>query len=124
MIANKKQNIVTTQINKNLIPEGLYHATLSDVFRFENDHGPRIGFEFTLSGNGVEGQEITRTTSTRCTKKSKLNATITALSSVKSITNLKSLIGTQCILLVIQKTSRQGVTFNEIDRILNSVDLK
>jgi hypothetical protein len=36
-----------------LIPNGIYPATLTGIKQFENTYGARVGFEFTLRGGEV-----------------------------------------------------------------------
>ena len=117
--------ISTEQDDLPLIENGTYQATLTDVFRFSNSFGPRIGFEFTLHGRGVEGRTVTRTTSTKRAKKSKLTETLRALTrkSEPATLSLETLTGTRCIVLVIQQRNRQGNLFNSVDRIFYSMKL-
>ena len=111
--------------NKALIENGTYRATLTNVYRFSNSFGQRIGFEFTLYGRNVEGQTVTRTTTTKLADKSKLGETFKALNKGKTtaLQSLKSLIGTRCIVLIIQQRNRQGQLFNSVDRIFYSMKL-
>lgn len=41
------------KLSTTLPEEGPHHATLSRVFRFNNAHGARIGFEFRLASGDV-----------------------------------------------------------------------
>lgn len=111
--------------NESLIENGTYQATLTDVFRFTNSFGQRIGFEFTLHGRNIEGRTITRTTTTKLADKSKLGETVKALArrNEPTLQSLESLIGTRCILLIVQQRNRQGKSFNSVDRIFYSMKL-
>jgi len=108
--------------NESLIEDGTYPATLTNVFRFKNPFGQRIGFEFTLHGQTVEGRTVTRTTTTKRTDKSKLGETIRALTS-KDNPNLQALIGSCCVILIIRQRNRHGELFNSVDRIFYNIKL-
>ena len=62
-----------------VVPDGTYQATLSKVSQFENAYGQRIGFEFTLSGKGVDGMKVMRSTSPVLSAKGKLAEVLTGL---------------------------------------------
>lgn len=111
--------------DKPLIDEGMYQAVLTDVFRFNNSFGQRIGFEFTLRGYGVDGRKVVRTTSTKLARKSRLSETLSALTreSEPIPQYLESLIGTRCVVLIIQQQNRQGKVFNSVERIFCSMKL-
>ena len=115
---------ISLKQNELLIENGTYQATLTDVFRFNNSFGQRIGFEFTLHGRNIEGRKITRTTTTKLARKSKLAETLKALSRHNmAVQPFEALIGTRCIVLIIQQRNQQGRMFNSVDRIFCSMKL-
>lgn len=115
---------IPSKQNEVLIENGTYQATLTNVYRFNNSFGQRIGFEFTLHGRNIEGRKVTRTTSTKLARKSKLAETLKALSSRNAaVQHMETLIGTHCIVLVVQQRNLQGRMFNSVDRIFCSMNL-
>lgn len=110
---------MTFRNNPNVISPGTYAAMLSDVSSYENQHGKRYAFTFTLLDHNHRGQTITRTTAESLGQKSRLTETITSLNQGDELppARFNELIGTRCVLLVAQMQNRQGETFNVVDRI-------
>ena len=109
---NREKNIT--------VADGIYPATLSKVSQFSNAYGERIGFEFTLN----DGNKVIRSTNTVLSEKSKLAEVITGLMG-KRLTNtqieqgidLDTLIGTECMLLVVNGASKNGIVYSNVERI-------
>ena len=113
---------IPVEQNESLIENGTYQATLSNVFRFSNSFGQRIGFEFTLHGRNVEGRTVIRSTTTKLATKTKLGETVKALTRKNEpvLQSLESLIGTRCIVLIVQQRTQQGKLFNSVDRTFHT----
>lgn len=62
-----------------VVTDGTYPAILSKVTMFKNAYGERVGFEFTLLGDGVAGQKVTRSTSPVLSSKGKLAEVLVGL---------------------------------------------
>jgi hypothetical protein len=108
-----------------VVPDGAYSATLVDVRLFENAYGQRVGFEFTLHGDGVEGQTIMRSTTPKLSAQGKLVEIISGLAGRPLTTeelrdgfDIEKLIGTDCRVLVIQSRSKTGSVFSNVERVL------
>lgn len=108
-----------------IVPDGTYKATLSKVTQFENAFGERVGFEFTLHGEGVNGIKIQRTTNSILTPKSKLHEIVTGLLG-RDLTqqekdqgiNAEALVGTACRVFVVKAKSKSGEYYSNIERVL------
>lgn len=112
----KPKSKVTTEV----IPDGTYDAKLSKVTQFNNAYGQRIGFEFTLA----DGRKVMRSTNTVLSERSKLAEVINGLTGkpltaadIEAGIDLDSLVGTDCMVLVINATSKGGTTYSNVERI-------
>lgn len=106
-----------------LVEDGLYPAKLTDIKQFENAYGPRLGFEFTLGGNG-EGKTVMRSTTPNLTEKSKLADLIRGLTDTElgptdmfGGFDLETLIGKDCQVLVRQSRSKNGKTYSNVEQV-------
>lgn len=107
-----------------LVPDGTYRAVLSKVTQFENAYGARIGFEFALSGAGVDGQKVMRSTAPNLSASSKLadvlrgllGRDLTAEELHKGI-DLEALVGTCCSVMVLRSRSKSGAVYSNVERI-------
>jgi len=105
------------------IDDGSYSATLSNVTQFNNAYGQRVGFEFTLD----DGRKVMRSTNTVLSGKSKLAEVITGLKG-KPLSNtqlergvdLEKLIGTECMVLVVNSAGKNGITYSNVERIFQA----
>ncbi|RLD05575.1 MAG: hypothetical protein DRI65_08510 [Chloroflexota bacterium] len=105
------------------IGDGSYSATLSNVTQFNNAYGQRVGFEFTLG----DGRKVMRSTNTVLTPKSKLAEVVTGLKG-KPLSNtqldrgidLEKLIGTECMVLVVNSAGKNGITYSNVERIFQA----
>jgi len=108
-----------------VVTDGTYPATLSKVTLFQNAYGERVGFEFTLLGDGVEGQKVTRSTSPVLSSKGKLAEVLGGLfgrdltpQEITGGIDLEKLIGTPCKVLVLKAKSRNGAVYSNVERVL------
>lgn len=110
---------MTFRNNSDMIPPGTFAAMLSAVTKYQNEHGKRYAFTFTLLDRQHLGLTITRTTAATLGPKSRLAETITSLNQGEVLppARFNELIGTRCVLLVAQMQNRQGEAFNVVDRI-------
>ena len=107
-----------------VVPDGTYRATLSKVTQFENSYGQRIGFEFTLQGNGAEGAKVMRSTSPNLSPSGKLADVLRGLlgrdlkpSEAEGGVDVEKLIGTECSVLVLTGKGKNGNTYSNVERI-------
>lgn len=107
-----------------VVPDGTYRATLSKVTQFENSYGQRIGFEFTLQGNGVEGAKVMRSTSPNLSPSGKLADVMRGLlgrdlkpAETDGGIDVEKLIGTECSVLVLTGKGKNGNTYSNVERI-------
>lgn len=107
-----------------VVPEGSYKATLSKVSQFTNAYGERIGFEFSLHGEGVEGTAVMRSTNPILTAKSKLAEVLNGLlgrelthDEINKGVDVEQMIGTECNVLVLNSKSKTGTTYSNVERI-------
>lgn len=107
-----------------VVPEGSYKATLSKVSQFTNAYGERIGFEFSLHGEGVEGAAVMRSTNPILTVKSKLAEVLNGLlgrelthDEINKGFDVEQMIGTECNVLVLNSKSKTGTTYSNVERI-------
>ena len=68
-----------SKVSAVVVADGSYKARLSNVTQFSNAYGLRVGFEFTLHGDGVEGQAVMRSTNPELSAKSKLAEVVSGL---------------------------------------------
>lgn len=106
------------------VPDGTYRAALSKVTRFDNAYGTRIGFEFTLKGNGVEGAKVMRSTSPNLSPSGKLADVLRGLlgrdlkpTELEGGIDAEKLVGTECSVLVLSAKSKNGNTYSNVERI-------
>ena len=116
---------MTFRNSTDLIPPGTFAAMLSAVSKYENEHGKRYAFKFTLLDRNHRGRTVTRTTAATLGQKSRLAETITSLNQGETLppARFNELIGTRCVLLVAQMQNRQGEIFNVVDRIFYGAKL-
>lgn len=110
-----------------LVPDGMYSAVLSNVTMFENVYGQRVGFEFTLTGAGVEGSKVMRSTSPTLSAKGKLAEVLSGLlgrdltaAELASGVDASKLIGCECEVLVLQSKGKNGAMFSNVERIIKA----
>lgn len=118
MVLKPKSAAATT------VPDGTYKAKLSKVTQFDNAYGRRIGFEFTLAGNGVDGAKVMRSTAPNLSASSKLADVLRGLlgrdltdKELQSGIDVESLIGTECAVMVLQARSKSGAVYSNVERI-------
>ena len=106
-----------------LVEDGVYPATLTAIRQFSNAYGPRLGFEFALGGNGA-GNTVTSSTTPNLTEKSKLAELIRGLSEkelrpteLSEGFDLETLIGSNCQVLVLQNTSKNGNVYSNVEQV-------
>ncbi len=111
------------------VPDGSYRATLTKVTQFNNVYGLRVGFEFSLHGNGVEGKLLMRSTNSVLTAKSKLAEIIEGvmgreLSSdeIKTGFDVDKLIGKECNVLVLNSKSKNGAIYSNVEKIFQAAE--
>ena len=107
-----------------VVPDGTYKAALSKVTQFENSYGTRVGFEFTLKGNGVDGAKVMRSTSPNLSPSGKLADVLRGLlgrdlqpAEIDSGIDVEKLIGTECSVLVLTSKGKNGNTYSNVERI-------
>ena len=107
-----------------VVPEGSYKATLSKVTQFTNAYGERIGFEFSLHGEGVEGAAVMRSTNPILTAKSKLAEVLNGLlgrelthDEINKGVDVEQMVGTECNVLVLNNKSKTGAIYSNVERI-------
>lgn len=113
-----------------VVPDGTYPATLTKVSQFANAYGERIGFEFTLSGKGVDGMKVMRSTSPVLSIKGKLAEVLTGLmgreltqKDLNGGVDVEKLIGSECKVLVLQSKGKNGATYSNVERIFQQGSL-
>ena len=107
-----------------VVPDGTYQATLTNVKQFDNAYGQRVGFEFTLQGEGVEGEKVMRSTNAVLTAKSKLAEVLVGLmgreltpSEINKGVDVEQFIGADCSVLVLTSKSKTGAIYSNVERI-------
>ncbi len=110
-----------------VVPDGSYKATLSKVTQFSNAYGLRVGFEFILHGDAVEGAAVMRSTNTELTSKSKLAEVLNGLlgrelsdAEISKGYDIEQLIGKDCNVLVLNSKSKNGAIYSNIERIFQA----
>ena len=111
-----------------IVPEGTYKATLSNIKQFQNTFGDRIGFEFTLHGEKVEGMKVMRSTNPILATKSKLSEVVNGLigrdlthAEISQGIDLEQFIGKLCNVLVLNGKNKNGSTYSNVDRVFQAV---
>jgi len=112
---SKEKNII--------IDDGSYPATLSNITQFNNAYGARLGFEFTLA----DGRKVMRSTNTVLSEKSKLAEVIAGLqgkrmtfAEIQKGVDLDKLIGTECMVLVVNSSSKNGAIYSNVEQIFQA----
>lgn len=124
-IVLKPKNDTKTAV---IVNDGTYKATLSNISQFSNAFGNRIGFEFTLHGDGVEGEKVMRSTNSALSARSKLAEMITGITG-RELTkdelangfDVESLIGKSCMVLVLTSKSKNGAVYSNVEKIFQAV---
>lgn len=103
------------------VPDGIYKAKLSKVNQFSNVYGERIGFEFTLES----GEKVMRSTSPVLSDKGQLANVLRGLlgrdltrEEMQQGVDAEELVGTYCMVVVRQSTSKAGQVFSNIEAVL------
>lgn len=109
-----------------LVKDGIYQAVLSDVRKFSNTFGERIGFEFTIQGDECAGQKVMRSTAPQLSKMSKLAQVVEGVlgrdltdSELSEGIDLGSVVGKSCQILVLQSKSKSGAIYSNVERVFN-----
>lgn len=110
-----------------LIQDGTYPAKLSNIKRFANTYGERIGFEFTIEGGPADGQKVMRSTAPQLTRQSKLAEVLVGLlgrelteTELMGGIDLAELIGCECQILVLQARSKTGAVYSNVERVFKA----
>ena len=107
-----------------LVPNGTYPATLSGIKQFENAYGDRVGFEFTLQGEEVDGATVMRSTSPNLSAKSKLAEVLRGLlgrdlseEEYQEGLDIEGLVGSECRVLVLQTRGKSGQVYSNVEQV-------
>lgn len=107
-----------------LIPNGIYPATLTGIKQFENAYGARVGFEFTLRGGDLDGTVTMRSTSPNLSKYSKLAEILSGLigrsledQEIMAGIDIEELVGTNCKVLVLQSKAKSGQVYSNVEQV-------
>ena len=110
-----------------VVPEGIHKATLSKVTQFSNAYGLRVGFEFTLHGEDVEGKAVMRSTNPILTAKSKLAEVLNGLlgreltsAEINSGYDVDKLVGKDCNVLVLNSKGKNGTVYSNVERVFQA----
>lgn len=107
-----------------VVPNGTYDAKLTGIKQFQNTYGDRVGFEFTLEGEGVEGMTVMRSTSPNLSPQSKLAELLRGLLG-RDMTEfeysngmeIEDIVGTECKVLVLQSRGKGGATYSNVEQV-------
>ena len=109
------------------IKDGTYKATLSNIKQFTNNYGPRIGFEFTVTGGAEDGQKVMRSTAPQLTRQSKLAEAIEGMlgrplsdRELSAGFDLEELLDKECSILVLQSKSKSGAVYSNVERVFTT----
>jgi hypothetical protein len=110
-----------------VVRDGTYRAALTDIKKFTNSYGDRIGFEFTIQGGQFDGSKVMRSTAPQLTRQSKLAEVIKGIAGrpltekelAKGI-NLDQFIGTDCSILVLQSRSKAGAVYSNVEKVFQN----
>lgn len=112
-----------------IVPNGNYKAVLSKVTRFDNAYGTRLGFEFTLQGEDVDGAKVMRSTTPNLSHTSKLADVLRGLlgrdlapTELENGIDVEKLVGTECGVMVLQSKSKNGNTYSNVERVFPLTD--
>ena len=109
----KLQTLVGT-LPSCLVAEGLHDAHLVTVRRFENAHGPRIGFEFGLMG----GERLLASATPSTNPRSKLAELLRGLLGRdpvgEELDDPMRLAGVRCKVLVRTETNKSGRVYSNV----------
>ncbi len=103
-----------------LVADGVYKARLTGIWEFQNTHGDRLGFEFTLEG----GETVMQSTAPKLTLKSKLAELLRGLmgrelepGELSGGFDLENLVGTDCQVLVQQGRGKGGNVYSNVEQV-------
>jgi hypothetical protein len=120
VVVKQKQPTATADI----VPPGTYPAILTGIRQFDNAYGHRIGFEFTLQGDEVDGMKVMRSTSPNLSAKSKLADMLRGLlgrgiedQEINRGVDIEELVGTECKVLVLQSRSKSGQVYSNVEQV-------
>jgi hypothetical protein len=109
-----------------VVKDGTYQAVLSDVRKFTNAYGERVGFEFTIQGGEYAGQKVMRSTAPQLSKLSKLAQVVEGVlgrdltdAELSQGIDLGVVVGKPCQILVLQSKSKSGVVYSNVERVFN-----
>ncbi len=109
----KLQTLVGT-LPSCLVAEGLHEACLVTVRRFENAHGPRIGFEFVLMG----GEQLLTSAAPSTNPRSKLAELLRGFLGRdpvgEELDDPMRLAGVWCKVLVRTETNKSGRAYSNV----------
>ena len=121
MDIKNEQDFKTEKIS---IPNGTYQATLTDIRRFDNAYGNRLGFEFTLLGGQLDGQRVMQSTSPNLSAQSKLAELLQGLlgrelddQELMQGIDADGLVGTDCNVLVLQTRAKSGQFYSNVEKV-------
>jgi len=108
-----------------LVPPGLYQATLTEVKRYVSNWGERVGFVFCITEGHYANSTVTLSTATNLSRSSKLGRTLADLLA-RELTDAELLYGfqperlkgTECKILVDEHSTRCGTPYSEVGRVL------
>jgi len=107
-----------------VVPNGTYNAKLTNIKEFQNSYGDRVGFEFTLQDEAVEGLTVMRSTSPNLSAKSKLAELLRGLlgrdlgeHELTSGLDVEELVGTECKVLVLQSRGKGGQLYSNVEQV-------
>jgi len=120
-----KQTEHTVMPAGELIPPGLYEASLAEVHKYDSAWGDRIGFVFRITEGEHTGKIVTLSTATNLSRMSKLGQTLHGLLAreladyeIRDGFDPQCLEGTECRILVDEHKTRSGAPYATVDRIL------
>ena len=109
-----------------VVKDGTYQAVLSDVKKFTNTYGERVGFEFTIQGGEYGGQKVMRSTAPQLTRMSKLTQVVEGVlgrdltdAELSQGIDLEAVVGKSCQILVLQSKGKSGVVYSNVERVFN-----
>ena len=120
-----EQTAHTVMPSGELIPSGLYEASLAKVHKYPSAWGDRIGFVFRITEGEYTGKLVTLSTATNLGRMSKLGQTLHGLLAreltdyeIRDGFDAQCLEGTECRILVDERTTRNGTPYATVGRIL------
>lgn len=107
-----------------IVQDGTYPATLTEVKRFTNAFGDRLGFMFRIDGGEFDGTVLMRTCTPQLTAKGKLADIVQGMTGtditpqqLRTGIDLDHLTGKGCRILVIQSRGNNGNLYSNIERV-------